>query len=183
MAPIIARRGRYNLCWCGDDADCFSTSHFVSFAGSGLTTDDRIMPLANCGTGVAIYGFPQDGMATTKNGRVFTWGPERVMADVATYQLCWCQGNCEHAAQFQYTIGTITLGGPLTNQMHLCYELQNCNVSHLSGWGLRKGDRLIVGDGDCREGVSIREGFPADGISFGSQDGHFYHWAPVTCRE
>jgi hypothetical protein len=105
------------------------------------------------------------------------------MADVATYELCWCQGNCEHAAQFQYTIGTITLGGPLTNQMHLCYELQNCNVSHLSGWGLRKGDRLIVGDGDCREGVSIREGFPADGISYGSNDGHYYHFAPVTCMQ
>lgn len=104
------------------------------------------------------------------------------MADVATYELCWCQGNCEHAAQFQYTIGSITLGGPLTNQMHLCYELQTCNVSHLSGWGLRKGDRLIVGDGDCAQGVTIRDGFPADGISFGSQDGHFYHWAPVTCR-
>ena len=56
----------------------------IIIEGSGLTTDDRIMPLANCGTGVAIYGFPQDGMATTKNGRVFTWGPERVMADVAT---------------------------------------------------------------------------------------------------
>ena len=65
------------------------------------------------------------------NGLRVFWSQTRSRCCVR-YELCWCQGNCEHAAQFQYTIGTITLGGPLTNQMHLCYELQNCNVSHLS---------------------------------------------------
>jgi hypothetical protein len=236
VEPIKARRGRYNLCWCGDGLDCFKPQHFLSFAGilvirgpaqgqylrcqrnstcalnvdgSGLIPGDRIMPLANCGSGSPIPGFPGGGFADTADGVVFSFGDEPIQSDVAHYRVCWCAGACDFPEQFTFLVGTLTIGGPFTNQKHLCYDSRPCSIGNgsltaegtplnpgLIGWGLRKGDRLLIGDPDmdlsdpdtrgCENMYAFDDhGYrlPRDGVSYPSKDGHFYHWTPLTDKD
>ncbi|CAK9025396.1 Ultraviolet-B receptor UVR8 [Durusdinium trenchii] len=217
--PITTDPGKYRLCWCTEGQDCVLPSQYLSYAGimqikfptysplrffcglarpcnisgirgEGLSNEDRVMLLTNCGGGILEETTFLEGAFSIRaydSGGTFLLPPS---VQSVSYQVCWCaaEQTCANPRDFTVSLGIVDFGGPLPDVVYRCFEWEPCEIPDLEGTTLGDGDRLlVVPDGtNCLDLVNRRvhqEGFPFDGISLpATSDGKRYSWGSGLVR-
>eukprot|EP00931_Biecheleriopsis_adriatica_P114653 TRINITY_DN90573_c0_g1_i1.p1 TRINITY_DN90573_c0_g1~~TRINITY_DN90573_c0_g1_i1.p1 ORF type:complete len:1913 (-),score=285.46 TRINITY_DN90573_c0_g1_i1:313-5601(-) len=218
--PIQANPGRYRICWCATVL-CRNYRDFLSYGGllqvkaptespllffcelgrpcnisgifgEGLNAGDKVMALAECGSGAADeFGFTAGAMsvATYEGGSIYEL-PSTQQAGV--YQVCWCAAEqmCRSPFDFTVDLGRVDVGGPDVDVTYRCFEWEPCEIPYLDGLALNDGDRLIaVPDGtDCRQydiesPPPFQSGFPNSGVALPATDeGRRHSWGNGLIR-
>eukprot|EP00931_Biecheleriopsis_adriatica_P035738 TRINITY_DN20592_c0_g1_i2.p1 TRINITY_DN20592_c0_g1~~TRINITY_DN20592_c0_g1_i2.p1 ORF type:complete len:1891 (-),score=352.02 TRINITY_DN20592_c0_g1_i2:78-5615(-) len=204
--PIMVTPGMYKLCWCSDIFSCNTFADFQSYSGimqvkapidsplewfcplgapcnisgisgEGLTNNDKIMAMINCGAGSSPdEGFDEGGLslATFGGGTTYTL-PRSRMAGV--YQICWCAGEqmCRNSWDFDVSLGRLDVGGPKGDVVYRCWQWLSCEIEELDGLALSDGDLLkVVPEGtrcDQYSNPPAQAGFPNGAVSLPATGG------------
>ena len=60
------------------------------------------------------------------------------------HRLCWCDGNCDQALNFQTAVGFLLILGPHPNQTGLCELSSVCTIPQWRGLGISENDSLMI---------------------------------------
>ena len=62
------------------------------------------------------------------------------------FRLCWCAAEtlCVDGRDFDHDLGLLTVGGPDSSAVYLCYEWEPCRIDGLLGTDLNDGDMLLA---------------------------------------
>ena len=149
--------------------------------GYTLGASDRIQVSLICGreSSMAVTTFPNSGIATWRSGGFLGWDPGAVFSNVSVgiYRLCWSSFQ-DNEYVYNYDIGSLTVLGPVANQLFVCYDRTICEISDFLGFGLHSGDLIAIlpiTKNCSKDALSHADtSFPNRGISLPSLSGTSY---------
>ncbi|CAE8585944.1 unnamed protein product, partial [Polarella glacialis] len=151
----------------------------ANMTGLHLSYGDSMRVLSTCGAGGSeLPRMPRDGISLPglNDGKLFSWGPERITTAGGQFRLCWCASgySCALQAQYQVDAGELIIIGPAPHSQEVVCASGFACWGWIAGKYLASNDRVMVAD-ECgapmeawpqaRDRYPEVPGFPDRGIA------------------